>query len=155
MGIPIIVPFVSEAAFSWAGIGGLASLASYQAARLDNSSTKYGSALVSVKITTGSSAPTAGLCYRVHLLRQPGTLKDDNFGTSAGSITIINAPVLGEIQVTNSANTAFQRIFDTAPLGPLGPYWTIALSNQTDQALHSTDANTIAYVHYNYPELNT
>lgn len=113
-------------------------------------------ALVAVKLTSGSSAPTAGTCYRVHLLRGDGhatVIRDDGAGADDAAITVLNAPLLGAIVVTNSASTAFTAVFDTSHLGALGPSWGIAIHNATGQALNSTEGNhAVHYVLYR-PEI--
>ena len=147
----ILTKFGSENTFTIT----LASLAS--GAGRSSSSVTNGydlpAAMVSVKITSGSSAPTAYYSYVVYLLRDVGTIADDGWGGSDAAFTPENSQVLGSIIVTNDASKAFYGIFDTAPLGPLGPTWGIAVYNGTDYAINSTGSNHAAYYRYYYPEI--
>lgn len=118
-----------------------------------SNSTDQPAAIVSLKITSGSSAPNAGAVYRVYLLRDTGTLADDGWAGSDAAFTPLNAPLLGTIEVTASASTAFYGIFDTSPLGPLGPTWGIAIYNASGQALDSTEGNHAKYYFYYVPEI--
>jgi hypothetical protein len=145
---------VAEAAFtvtlaalanSTAGVG-------RQSTLLTNSN-NYPAALVSVKLTShATSAPTAGALAYVYLLRDVGTIADDAAGASDAALTVENAPLLGTIVFTANANKAFYGIFDTGPLGPLGPTWGIAIVNSSGQALHVTEGNHGAFYAYYVPE---
>lgn len=100
-------------------------------------------------IESGTSAPTAGTTYEIYLLRGDGTRRTDNAGASDAAITLANAPLLGTIVVTASANTHFYGEFDTAPLGALGTEFGIAVKNNSGQTLHATEGNHIkAYTLY-------
>jgi hypothetical protein len=130
----------------------LASLADASARQstLVTNSGNYPAALIGYKITSGSTAPTAGAAYLIYLIRDIGSVADDGAGASDAAITIENAPLIGTIVVTNNANKAFYGIFDTAPLGPLGPTWGTAVKNESGQALNSTEGNHLKkYVYYN------
>jgi hypothetical protein len=51
--------------------------------------------------------------------------------------------------VTADTAKAFYGVFDTAPFGPLGPEWGIAIKNNTGQAVSSTEGDhRKAYVYY-------
>jgi hypothetical protein len=129
-------------------LAALANAAARQSTLLSNSN-DYPAALIFLKISSNASAPTAGAVYQVYLLRSDGTIADDAAGASDAAITIENAPLLGTIVVTATANKAFYGVFDTAPLGPLGPTWGIAVKNSSGQALHGTEGNhDYNYVYY-------
>ena len=113
----------------------------------------YPAALVALKITSGGTAPDADSVYIVYLLRDTGTVAEDGWGGSDATFTPVNAPVLGTIRVTASANTAFYGVFDTSPLGPLGPTWGIAVYNDSGQALNSTEGNHAKYYVTYLPEV--
>lgn len=122
-------------------LGGLANNAGRQSTLLDNQYTGDESdpaALIGVKIKSGSTAPTADTAYRVHLLRKGASFGDDGCGDSDAAITIENAPFIGSIIVTATANKTFYKWFDTAKLGALGPNFGIAIVNNSGQALSST-----------------
>lgn len=109
----------------------------------------YPAAMVYLKMKSGAVAPTAGKVYEVYLIRAddtPGSLTfaDDNAGTTDAAITIENAPLLGTIIVTANTAKNFYGAFDTAPLGPLGPGWGIAVKNATDQTVDTTGGNFLA-----------
>jgi len=133
----------------------LASLANGSARQstLVSNSNDYPAALVNVKITSGGAAPTAGTVYEVYLLRSDGTVADDNAGASDAAITIENAPLLGTIVVTATTAKAFFGVFDTSPLGPLGPTWGIAIKNSSGNALSSTEADHAYGYTYYVPEV--
>lgn len=129
----------------------LASLATGSARQstLVTNSNDYPAALVHLKITSGAVAPTAGTVYEVYLLRSDGTLADDAAGASDAAITIENAPMLGTIVVTATTAKAFYGVFDSAPLGPLGSSWGIAVKNSSGQALSATEGDhDYNYVYY-------
>ncbi|MDQ3098884.1 MAG: hypothetical protein M3Q44_04000 [bacterium] len=133
----------------------LASLANGNAQQsiIVSNSNNYPAALIFLKITSGSVAPTNGTVYEVYLLRGDGTNKTDNAGASDAAITIENASLLGTIVVTNNASKAFYSEFDTAPLGPLGTEWGIAVKNASGQALNSTESNHVKAYQYYVPEV--
>jgi len=133
----------------------LASLANgnAQQSTIVSNSNNYPAALIFLKITSGSVAPTNGTVYEVYLLRGDGTNKTDNAGASDAAITIENAPLLGTIVVTNNANKAFYGEFDTSPLGPLGSEWGIAVKNASGQTLNATEANHVKAYQYYVPEV--
>jgi hypothetical protein len=110
-------------------------------------------ALVHLKITSGGAAPTAGTVYEVYLLRGDGTIRDDGAGASDAAITIENAMLLGTIVVTANTAKAFYGVFDTAPLGPLGLSWGIAVKNSSGQALSSTEGDHVKGYTYYVPEI--
>lgn len=109
---------------------------------IDNSS-NYPAAIVYVAIKTGT-APSDGGIYEVYLLRgnkavaAPPTYTTDGVATSGAAYTAVNAVSLGQIRVSNSANTFFFGEFDTGWIGPLGPSWGIAVRNGTNQAANAS-----------------
>jgi hypothetical protein len=141
---------IAQAAFTIT----LASLANASARQstLINNSNDYPAALINLKITSGGVAPTAGAVYEVYLIRSDGAIADDGAGASDAAITIENAPLLGTIVVTATTAKAFYGVFDTAPLGPLGPTWGIAIKNVSGQALSSTEGDHDYNYSYYVPE---
>lgn len=129
----------------------LASLAnggSRQSTLISNTN-DYPAALVHLKLCSGGSAPTAGTVYEVYLLRSDGTIADDAAGASDAAITIENAPMLGTVVLTANTSKSFYGVFDTAPLGPLGSTWGIAIKNSSGQAMSGTEGNhDYNYVYY-------
>lgn len=113
----------------------------------------YPAAIVYLAIKSGAVAPTSQTVYEVFLLRgddpSSSTHRTDGAGASDAGITILNAPQLGLIVVTNATNTVFRGEFDTAFLGPLGPEWGIAVRNSSGQALNATEGDHFkGYVYY-------
>ena len=139
---------IAQAAFAIT-LASLANGAARQSDLITNSS-NYPAALIHLKITSGGAAPTVGTIYEVYLLRSDGAIADDGAGASDAAITIENAPLLGTIVVTASAAKAFYGVFDTAPHGPLGSSWGIAVKNSSGQAFSTTegdhDKNYVYYV---------
>ena len=113
-----------------------------------------GAAVIYLRIQSGN-APAAGTIYEVYLIRDDGVtnIRTDNAGAADAAITINNAQILGTLVVTNNANTNFSADFDTAPLGPLGPKWGIAVKNSTDQAMNAVEANHLKEYAYYLPEI--
>jgi hypothetical protein len=130
----------------------LASLASSvagvgrQSTIVDNTSTKFLSALVNVKVTVGTT-PTANTPIYVYLIRSnaDGTpIQDDGSGASDAALTVVNSPLLGVINCpAATSDTAYYGIFDTSALGPLGPKWGIAVVQSTVTNFNSTAGNHI------------
>lgn len=121
---------------------------------VDNTTTKAPAALVYVQITTGTS-PTANRNIYVRLIRYDNSaIADDGAGTSDAALTCLNAPILGILQMNSASNNvAFRAVFDTAPLGVLGPKWGIQVSHDTGVNLNSTGGNhVLAYIPY-WPEV--
>jgi hypothetical protein len=121
-----------------------------QSTMISNASPGYYGALVTLKIESGGSAPTAGTVYEVYLLRSDGTQGDDAVGASDAAITIENSQLLGTIVVTANANKNFYGTFDTGVFGPLPISWGIAVKNASGQTINSTEGNHIKdYTPYN------
>jgi len=133
-------------------LASLANGSARQSTMITNTS-NYPGAIVHLKIESGGTGPTAGALYEVYLLRGDGTTRTDGAGASDSAITIENAPLLGTIVVTNTANKFFYGEFDTAPLGPLGNDWGIAIKNASGQALHATEGNHLKTYVYYVPEV--
>lgn len=135
-------------------LGGLAAGSSRQSTMIANTNNRA-SALVMVKIQTGAAAPTTGTVVEIFLLRNDNIISysTDGAGATDAAITINNAQLLGTIVVNNNANAYFYGDFDTAPLGPLGYQWGIAIRNNTDQALNGTEGNFIKEYCYYLPEI--
>ncbi len=122
-----------------------------QSTLLTNSS-KRPAALVSVKVTSGGVAPTAGSTIDVYLIRSDGTVADDGAGASDAAITIENAEPLGSIVLTATTAKTFRKVFDTTALGPLGPSWGIALVNRSGQTVSTTAGDHSVGYTYLVPE---
>lgn len=114
-----------------------------QSTLIDNTTTRYTSANVYLKVFTGGLAHTPNTLINVHLLRRDNnSVGDDGAGASDAAGTFVNAPLLGSILVNASnVSTAYYGVFDTSTLGPLGPQWGIGLVNQTGAALGGTESN--------------
>jgi hypothetical protein len=135
-------------------LASLATTAGRQSTMVNNS-TNRPAAVVYMRIQSGT-APTAETIYELYLLRGDSTsptYRTDGAGASDAAITILNATLLGTIVVTNNANTNFYGDFDTAPLGPLGPQFGIAVVNGTNQSLNSTEGNHVKKYALYLPEI--
>lgn len=129
----------------------LASGSGRASASVSNSNNRH-SGIISVQVTTGGTAPTAGRVYSVYLLRDVGTIASDGWGgTDSDFDNPINAHLLGQIEVTASTNSAFYGEWDTEDLGALGPNFGIAIINDTDQAAASS--GHAAYYRLKVPEV--
>lgn len=139
-------------------VASLANGSGRQSDLINNSTNDYPAAVVYVQLCSGAAAPTVGSAYEVYLLRGNAapasiTYSTDAAGTGDAALTIENAPLLGAIVVTATANKKFYGDFDTAPLGPLGPAWGIAIKNQSGATVNPTAGSSlITYVQY-VPEI--
>jgi hypothetical protein len=135
-------------------LASLASSSARQSTIVANANNRA-AAVIYLRIQSGAAAPAAGTIYEIYLLRTDGvtTYRSDGAGAADAAITIVNAQILGTIVVTNNLNTNFFGDFDTAPLGPLGPGWGIAVKNNTDQPLNATEGNHLKEFAYYLPEI--
>lgn len=112
----------------------LASLANNTTATsnaIDNSTNKFLSALVRVKVKTNAAGTSATGSCSVFLVRSTdgGTDYDDSNGAFLGALpTVANA-------------TTYTRTFSTELLGMLGSHWKVAVVNNSGAALDSTAGN--------------
>lgn len=152
MASDILLNYESEASFVLSlapGGVGLVDGGARQCTLLSNSG-NFPAALVGFKIKSGGTAPNDGYAYLVYLIRDIGSIADDDAGASDAAIVIENAPLIGTIVVTDDTAKNFFGIFDTAPLGPLGPTWGVAIKNASGQSVDTTEGNHLKkYVYYN------
>ena len=140
----ILTVLDAEAAFT-ISIASLANGSARASDSIDNTTDQRPAALINLGIQSGGTAPTDGNVYDIYLLRRDTTatiIGTDGWNGTDSAITIVNAPLLGTIVVTNDANTVFFGEFDTRPLGPLGPTWGIAIHNRSGQALNASGHTT-------------
>jgi hypothetical protein len=120
---------------------------------VSNASPSIPAAMIYLRLQSGGTGPTAGSVYEVFLIRgdaQGTPIRDDGAGASDAAITIENAPLLGTMILTTTANKNFYGIFDTAPLGQLGVEWGIAIRNSSGQTMNGTEGNHLKrYQNYN------
>ena len=112
------------------------------ATAIDNSSNKFISADVRVKVKTGASGVSATGYVAVYLIRsEDGSSYDDGFAGSDAAFTPVNATLLGIISAVANATT-YQKVFDLAALGiTLPEKWSIGILNNSGAALDSTEGN--------------
>jgi hypothetical protein len=103
---------------------------------IDNSTGKYVSADIRVKVTPASATATGYVS--VYLIRsEDGTNYDDGFAGSDLGYTPINALLLGTISTPSTS--AYVKTFDTAELGlTLPAKWSIGIVNSSGSALTAT-----------------
>jgi hypothetical protein len=106
---------------------------------IDNTSGKYISADVRVKVTTSATSATGTVS--VYLIRsEDGTNYDDAFAGSDGAYTPVNALLLGTI--LTPATATYVKTFDTAELGlTLPAKWAIGIVNSSGNAFTATAGN--------------
>jgi hypothetical protein len=107
---------------------------------IDNSTGKYVSADIRVKITT--SATSAAGYVSVYLIRsEDGTnYEDPTYTGTDAAYTNVNALLLGT--VLTPATATYARTFDTAELGlTLPAKWAIGIVNSTGNTLNATAGN--------------
>lgn len=116
---------------------------------IDNTSTNYLSANIYVRLTVGSTASTANQPFYVYLGRTDNSgINDDGNGTTDAAGTFINTPLLGVITCSAAGtNLQYNGVFDTSPLGPLGPAWGIGIVNNSGGSLHPTaGSHLVTYI---------
>jgi hypothetical protein len=93
---------------------------------IDNSSNKFLSALVRVKVKTNAAGTSATGSCSVFLVRSTDGGTDYDDGIFLGAlVTVANA-------------TTYTQTFSTEPMGALGSHWKLALRNNSGAALDST-----------------
>jgi len=98
--------------------------------------------ILDMKIRSGAVAPTADSSYEIYFGRGDGAgNRDDNAGAADAAFTPLNVALLGTLVVTASANTDFQKFFDTGGLGKIGTEFFIAVRNSSGQSLNGTEGN--------------
>lgn len=135
-------------------LASLASAAGRQSTMVANPNNRP-RAMIYVRIKSGAVAPTNGAVYEVYLVRgdlHATPYRTDGAGAADAALTVENATLLGAIAVTNTANKLFYGEFDTAPAGPLGAEWGIAIRNQSGQALNATEGDHLKRYVYMVPE---
>jgi hypothetical protein len=147
----IITKDLSETAFD-IDLHSLTDTTAKQSDSVSNSN-DYPAALIGLKITTGGTAHSDGSVFIVYLFRRLTNAQDDNAGATKTTITPRNMHVIGTLQVGTATNTAYEKVFTTEHLGPLGPEWGIAVKNMTNQTTHATAGNHSAHYRYYIPEL--
>ena len=112
------------------------------ATAIDNTTNKFISADVRVKIKTGATGVSATGYVAVYLVRsEDGSSYDDGFAGADAALTPVNATFLG-ILTANANATTYNGVFDLAQLGiTLPKKWSIAIVNKTGVALDATGAN--------------
>jgi hypothetical protein len=117
-------------------LASLANNATVSSSTIDNTTTKYVSADIQVKIRTGTT-PAAPLNLTVKLLRSvDGGITFDDSGD--------NAEILGIFSVTTTTGADYIFSVDTSNQGILPPRWKLAVTNNTGDAFNSTAGNFYA-----------
>jgi hypothetical protein len=138
-------------------ISALASGAARQSLYVANTNNRQ-AAKVTLEITAGAIAPTAGTIVELWLLRTKsqvlaGLLGDDNTNNTDAAYPVPptlprNATLIGAISVTATVGGVFRATFDTKDVGLLGDFFGFAVSNRTDQPLGVSATNTVTYETY-------
>lgn len=141
---------------AWTGftitLASLAAAAGRSSASVANTTLRPAT-LVNLRISP-NAAPTAGTIYEVFLLRTNGTSTQgtDLWGETDAAFTPVNAPLLGTL-INPGSTTDVEDIFDSAPLGPIGTEFGIAVRNSTNQSLDATEGNHIKQYALYLPEI--
>lgn len=117
-------------------LASLAADATAVSSTIDNTSDKYISADIQVKIRTGTT-PAAPFSVTLKILRcvDGGTNFDDSGD---------NAEILGIFTVTDVSGADYIFSVDTSMKGILPARWKLAVTNNTDDAFDSSGANFYA-----------
>lgn len=118
-------------------LASLASAAGRCSTAIDNSTGKYLSADIRVKVKTGTATATSYV--EVYLVRsEDGTNYDDSFGGTDAALTPVNSLLLGTLS-TPSSTTTYAKVFDTAELGlSLPAKWAVCVVNKTGNTISAT-----------------
>lgn len=143
---------VTSAAFTIT-LASLANGSARQSTMISNTG-EYPGVIIYVKLTCNGT-PTANNVATIYLLRgddaTSSTYRTDGAGASDAAITDANMQVLGSMKCAGTLNEVLYGDFDTAPLGPLGPEWGIAVKNSTGVALNATEGNHVKRYSYHLP----
>ena len=109
---------------------------------VDNSTNKFISADIRVKVKTNSSGTSSTGYCSIYLVRSDdGTNFDDSFGGTDGALTPVNSTLLG-VMTTNANSTTYNKVIDTNELGlTLPAKWSIAVVNSSGASLDGTGSN--------------
>jgi len=108
-----------------------------QSTMITNTSASALAAQIAVRTTAGTSTGTN--LISVYLIRGDNVnMRDDAAGASDAAWTQLNAPLLGNIVVGAGTNVQYQAVFDTTPLGHLGPTWGIGVVHNLGNPLNAT-----------------
>lgn len=109
---------------------------------VDNSTNKFISADIRVKVKTGALGVSSNGTCSIYLVRSDdGTNFDDSFGGTDGALTPINSTLLGVMSTVANATT-YNKVIDTNELGlTLPAKWSIAIVNSSGASLDSTAGN--------------
>jgi hypothetical protein len=108
---------------------------------VDNSTTRYGLIHLWVTLKTMTTSFAAGFGY-VFFIASDGTHITDGAGASDAAFTAVNATMLGALSLTTAATTYIKDFWIADP----GPYWTVAISQNTVAILDSSAGGTIYWV---------
>lgn len=146
---PTFTITLASLASSSAGVG-------RQSTLIDNDTNWYPAAMVYLELEVGTS-PTADTLFWVYLIRSSddtNAIRDDGAGASDAAWTALNAPLLGTMRCdSTTTGLKYRGLFDTWPLGPLGPQWGIGIVHNTGVALDSTEGNHLKQYNYYHPEI--
>lgn len=125
-------------------LGSLANGSSRQSTEIDNTVNLVQDVLVAVNIKLGTS-PVANKDISLYLIRNDNNgvpIRDDGAGAVDAAITILNAPLIGVLNVGSSPNTGdvLKGLF---LIHRPGPKWGIAIKNNSGVSLDSTNGNHI------------
>jgi hypothetical protein len=134
-------------AFFTITLNSLANNACRCSTKVTNSNNRKG-AIITIGVTSGTSAPTSGQVCEVYILRDTGTSATDNWAGSDAAFTPINAKGIGAIENDGSTSKLFVLEFVVEPLSPA---FGIAVFNKFGTAL-ATTGNGAAYITY-YDEI--
>jgi hypothetical protein len=113
-------------------LANLANGASVASSAIDNSTDKYLSANLQIKIRTAAGAISTGTAT-IYILRSvDGGITYDDLNTNAEILGVFNA---------NVASTDFVFSIDTNIVGSLPDFWKVAVKNDSGDAFDSTAAN--------------
>lgn len=113
-------------------LASLANGASVASSAIDNSTTKYLSANIQIKIQTDPGAVATGT-VTVYILRSvDGGVTYDDLNSNAEILGVFNA---------NAANTDYVFSVDTNIVGSLPDFWKVAVKNDSGDAFDSTGGN--------------
>lgn len=148
MGVQISSIFGSSTTITATGLASLANGSALALAGQSNISSSEGAQLIRVyySIMTGTS-PTNLNTFSFYLLQGDASspnLYTDGAPTAGGSVTLVTAKPIEVVQVTATSNQAYVGSF---VIRNPGPYWGIAVLNNTGVALNATGTNfSIRYV---------
>lgn len=156
MGIPVNSYFNTSTAITATTLAGLLAGTGYALPGISNISSSVGGMVLRVYflVTTGTN-PIANGTIQFYLLQgdaNPPNIYTDGAPTAGGTYTPISSQLVAIVPVTSTSN---QKYYGSFVIRNPGPYWGIAVYNNTGVALYGTASSTYFLLNYVTESIST